>query len=292
MYQSHSTIASSSNFLIITFPPIVFRVLHQLVHPSPQPGSLPCSLWWMSQPWCCHHTSGAVSTSLTTSDGSSLLRTEQDPVGLLGTKTFLGFLPWVPKGRFKSPAKGRCQSQKGTDAETREEQSRNNNVALGQGPGYPRDVHNIIEVFCRTKTPTKWKMLQREGHSSVTTMFTWNHQNIVNALLLFSCYCLVSKSSLTLCDCVDYSLQGSSVRGVIQARILQWVAISFSRRSSWPRGWICIFCTGRRILYRWVSWKALTGCTPIPKEKLKNKTNKQTKILQNQNHCRPCDCSH
>ena len=45
----------------------------------------------------------------------------------------------------------------------------------------------------------------------------------------------VAQSCLTLCDCMDCSLPGSSVHGIFQARILEWVAISFSRRSSRPR---------------------------------------------------------
>ena len=49
------------------------------------------------------------------------------------------------------------------------------------------------------------------------------------------CVCLVAQSCLTLCDPMDYSLPGSSVHGILQARILQWVAISFSRGSSQPR---------------------------------------------------------
>ena len=39
----------------------------------------------------------------------------------------------------------------------------------------------------------------------------------------------------TLCDSVDYSPPGSSVHGILQARILEWVAISFSKGSSQPR---------------------------------------------------------
>ena len=34
---------------------------------------------------------------------------------------------------------------------------------------------------------------------------------------------------------MDYSLPGSSVHGILQARILEWIAIPFSRGSSWPR---------------------------------------------------------
>ena len=45
----------------------------------------------------------------------------------------------------------------------------------------------------------------------------------------------VSQSCMTLCDPVDCSPPGSSVHGILQARILEWGAISFSRGSSWPR---------------------------------------------------------
>ena len=45
----------------------------------------------------------------------------------------------------------------------------------------------------------------------------------------------VAKSCPTLCDPMDYSLPHSSVCGVFQARVLEWAAISFSRRSSPPR---------------------------------------------------------
>ena len=45
----------------------------------------------------------------------------------------------------------------------------------------------------------------------------------------------VAPSCPTLCDPVDCSPPGSSVHGILQARILEWVAISFSRGSSRPR---------------------------------------------------------
>ena len=44
-----------------------------------------------------------------------------------------------------------------------------------------------------------------------------------------------SLSRVWLCDPVDCSPPGSSVHGTVQARIQEWVAISFSRGSSWPR---------------------------------------------------------
>ena len=46
---------------------------------------------------------------------------------------------------------------------------------------------------------------------------------------------LVSPSCLTLCDTMDCSLPGSSAHGILQARILEWVAMSSSRGSSRPR---------------------------------------------------------
>ena len=49
------------------------------------------------------------------------------------------------------------------------------------------------------------------------------------------CCCLVAKSCLTLWDPMDCSSPGSSVHGILQARILEWVAVSFSRRSSQTR---------------------------------------------------------
>ena len=51
------------------------------------------------------------------------------------------------------------------------------------------------------------------------------------------CMCvLVAQSCSTHCDPMDCSPLGSSVHGILQARILEWVAISFSRGSSQPRG--------------------------------------------------------
>ena len=43
-----------------------------------------------------------------------------------------------------------------------------------------------------------------------------------------------------------FSRPGSSVHGIFQARILEWVAISFSRGSSWPRDWTRVSCTAGR----------------------------------------------
>ena len=53
--------------------------------------------------------------------------------------------------------------------------------------------------------------------------------------LVFLLLCSVTKSCLTLCDPMDHSPPGSCIRGILQTRTLDWVAISFSRASSQPR---------------------------------------------------------
>ena len=58
------------------------------------------------------------------------------------------------------------------------------------------------------------------------------------------------------CDRMDCSLPGSSVHGILQARILQWVAISFPRGSSQSRKWIQVFCIAGRFFTDWATREA------------------------------------
>ena len=61
------------------------------------------------------------------------------------------------------------------------------------------------------------------------------------------CVCvLVAQSYPTLCDPMDCNPPGSSVHEIFQARILEWVAISFSRGSSQPRDRTQVSCTAGR----------------------------------------------
>ena len=52
---------------------------------------------------------------------------------------------------------------------------------------------------------------------------------------------------------MDYSLPGFSVHGILQARILEWVTISFSRGSSWPRDQTRVSCIGGRCFNLWAT---------------------------------------
>ena len=61
---------------------------------------------------------------------------------------------------------------------------------------------------------------------------------------------------LTLCDPMDYSLSGSSIHGIFQARVLELVAISFSRGSSQLRDQTQVSCTADRRFTIWVTREA------------------------------------
>ena len=89
--------------------------------------------------------------------------------------------------------------------------------------------------------------------------------NCFTTLCLFLPYylLLVHAKSLRLCPTVcnpmDGSPPGFSVHGILQTRIPEWVAMTSSRGSSWPRDWAnisCVSCTGRWILYLYATWEA------------------------------------
>ena len=98
---------------------------------------------------------------------------------------------------------------------------------------------------------------------------------------------LVAQSYLTLCDPMDCSLPSFSVHGILQARVLEWIVIPFSRGSSWPKDWNCNSCasctTGRfftaeppnlcskcllRFQYLNDLWKGVTIIWSLQKQKL------------------------
>ena len=64
----------------------------------------------------------------------------------------------------------------------------------------------------------------------------------------------VTQSCPALCDPMDCKSPDSSIRGILQARILEWVALPFFRGSSWPRDWTPVFC---RFFTIWATWQAI-----------------------------------
>ena len=95
--------------------------------------------------------------------------------------------------------------------------------------------------------------------------------HVRKSMLSFSC-CLVQLFG----DPINCSPPDSSVCGILQARILEWVGIPFSKVSSRPRDQTSISFIGRWILYQWAIWVALekvcihikyhTQCRDIPRE--------------------------
>ena len=63
----------------------------------------------------------------------------------------------------------------------------------------------------------------------------------------------VAQSWATLCDPMDCSLPGSSVHGIFQAIVLEWIAISFSRESSQPMAWTRVSYTVDRFFTVWAT---------------------------------------
>ena len=77
----------------------------------------------------------------------------------------------------------------------------------------------------------------------VSQPFTLGSQSIgASTPILPMSVVLVALLCPTLCDPMDYSPLGSSVRGILQARILEWVAIPFTSNSSQLRDWTQVFC--------------------------------------------------
>ena len=114
--------------------------------------------------------------------------------------------------------------------------------------------------------------LQRESNSRVLTPLLswavaqdtyWGYRRDSLWVLEDICACVCPQSWPTLCDPMDCSPPGSSVHGIIQARILEEVAVSYSEGSSQPRDRTCVSSVSsfsRRILYHfpglpwWLRW--------------------------------------
>ena len=87
-------------------------------------------------------------------------------------------------------------------------------------------------------------------HKKETIHFSW---------LLYVLHTQLLQLCLILCDSMDCSPPASSVHRILQATILEWVAMSPSRGSSPPRNQThisCVSCTGKQVLYHCVAWEA------------------------------------
>ena len=83
---------------------------------------------------------------------------------------------------------------------------------------------------------------------------------------------LVAQSCPTLCNPTDYSPPGSSVYGILQARILEWAAMPFSRGCYWPKVWTWVSCFAGGFLTIWVTREAPNS---LAVRQIQNKTTLQ-----------------
>ena len=102
--------------------------------------------------------------------------------------------------------------------------------------------------------------MEWSGLKNLSNLFTDEMENLVWRPLKSSGFCVssvvwsVAQLCTILCDPTDYSPPGSSVHGLSQARILEWVSISSSRGSSWPRDWTpvsCVSCIAGGFFTHW-----------------------------------------
>ena len=118
---------------------------------------------------------------------------------------------------------------------------------------------NIVDLQCCVSFYCKAKLFSHTYiHSSLDSFPIQSLQSIDQSPLCYTvgpCMCAKSlRSCPTFHDSVDCSPPDSSVHGILQARILKWVAMPSSRGSAWPRdqthvSWFS--CIGRRVLYHW-----------------------------------------
>ena len=93
-------------------------------------------------------------------------------------------------------------------------------------------------------------------------MSTVRLDGLVQKVIPTVCACSVTQLCLTLCNPMNCSPPGSSVHRIFQARILEWVAISYSRASFPPRDQTpvsFVSCTDRQILHHNATLEALGG---------------------------------
>ena len=138
--------------------------------------------------------------------------------------------------------------------------------------GWPCRYNIATCIYFATESQTSLSFLKRKPLSDLHLLFsyrqtwTWTVAHEQDLTLCFSVFCLFLlfllsdilllmlcakslQSCLTLCNLMDCSPPGSSVHWILQARLLEWIAIFSSSGSSQPRGRTGISCIGRRILW-------------------------------------------
>ena len=135
------------------------------------------------------------------------------------------------------------------------------------------EVHGVTKSRTRLSSWTELNSFHKEGLSSLISISnffffflsqwcSWTQRSQDKALfknffLFLAIFrkvkMLVTQSCPTLCDTMDCNSPGSSVHGILQARILEWVAVAFPSESSWLRGWILVSCIAGGFFTIWAT---------------------------------------
>ena len=131
-------------------------------------------------------------------------------------------------------------------------------------PSVSTRIKSCAAAAADFQDPLKWVRVENRNEALCALGKIWHNRssdifrnwfyepNSYTSLYLIYMRVKSLQSCLTLWYPMDCSLPGSSVHGILQARILEWDAMPASRGSSRPRDQTyssCIFCTGRQILY-------------------------------------------
>ena len=123
---------------------------------------------------------------------------------------------------------------------------------------------NVIQILCPLKKVwlcsfkffVVWKLNMYKRLGKLKELYFEDLKvKLVHSLRRLSVF--VAQYCLTLCNLMDYNLAGSYVHGIFQARILEWVAIPFSRGSSWPRGRTQVSWIAGRFFTIWATRETL-----------------------------------
>ena len=103
----------------------------------------------------------------------------------------------------------------------------------------------------------RYRTLDTQNLATWKKVLQWGEAKVSSKGCVCVCVCvyvLVVQSCPTLCDPMNCSLPGSSVYGILQAKILEWVATTFSRESSQPRDWTQVSHIAGRFFTIWTIW--------------------------------------
>ena len=144
-----------------------------------------------------------------------------------------------------------------------------------------------VLVFCsgRVFSPLcskSWKKKKNMKKNQQCEMYVFPSRDEEMSVFMHVYSMSVAQSYPTLCDPMDCSPPGSSVHGILQARVLKWVAIPFSRESSQPRDWIQVSCLAGRFFTIWATREAHVYTSVYKKHALKTDKQKVTMVSKQQ----------